>query len=147
MSQANIIVYPTDFSDASLAAIPWTKRMVSVLDADLHCVFVVEDPHMISPFYGGAIPMPSGQELAQNAQSTMDEFMQKNFGSLDGQPSNKVLIGRPAEKIVEYADSLQAAMIVMATHGYSGVKHLILGSTAEAVLRQSKCPVLSIRSE
>jgi nucleotide-binding universal stress UspA family protein len=57
-----------------------------------------------------------------------------------------VLVGRPAEEIVAYATDNKAALIVMATHGYSGVKHLLLGSTTEGVLRHAACPVLSIRT-
>jgi nucleotide-binding universal stress UspA family protein len=57
-----------------------------------------------------------------------------------------VLVGRPAEEIANYARDHDAAMIIMTTHGYSGVKHLLLGSTTEGVLRHANCPVLSIRA-
>ena len=55
------------------------------------------------------------------------------------------MVGRPADEILAYASEVDAEMIVMATHGYSGVKHLALGRTTEAVVRQATCPVLSIR--
>lgn len=146
MAEATTIIYPTDFSEASLAAIPWVKRMASMLDADLSCVFVVEDPRIIGPMYGGAIAMPTGQELAQAVQPKIEDFAKDHFGGLNGKVSASVLIGRPAEQIVEHADSVNAAMIIMSTHGYSGVKHMVLGSTAEAVLRHAKCPVLSVHA-
>jgi nucleotide-binding universal stress UspA family protein len=57
-----------------------------------------------------------------------------------------VLVGRPADEIVGYARDKSAQLIIMATHGYSGVKHVLLGSTTESVLRHASCPVLSIRS-
>jgi nucleotide-binding universal stress UspA family protein len=60
--------------------------------------------------------------------------------------TTKVLIGRPAEEVVSYAKSHNAALVIMTTHGYSGVKHVLLGSTTEAVLRHATCPVLSIRN-
>lgn len=147
MSEAKIIVFPTDFSDASLAAIPWVKRLAAVLDADVHCICVVEEPHIIGPYGVGTISIPSGEELAENTRPHLDEFAAKHFGEMSSSSLARVLIGRPAEEIVNYAGSLDAAMIVMATHGYSGLKHLVLGSTAEAVLRRAKCPVLSVRSE
>ena len=52
----------------------------------------------------------------------------------------------PADEIVGYARDKSAQLIIMATHGYSGVKHVLLGSTTESVLRHAGCPVLSIRS-
>ncbi|NND37905.1 MAG: universal stress protein, partial [Gammaproteobacteria bacterium] len=58
-----------------------------------------------------------------------------------------VLIGKPSEQIVEYANEIGAEVIVMTTHGYSGIEHVVLGSTTESVLRHSNCPVLSIRNK
>ena len=59
----------------------------------------------------------------------------------------KVLVGQPADEIVQYASDVEASMIVMSLHGYTGVRHLVLGSTTESVLRRAGCPVLSIRTE
>ena len=89
---------------------------------------------------------PSGEELAKDTRPHLDEFTEKHFGELNGSAVAKVLIGHPADEIVNYADTLDAAMIVMATHGYRGIKHIVLGSTAEAVLRRANCPVFSVRS-
>jgi len=147
MSADKTLVFPTDFSDASLAAIPWARRLAAVLDADVHCICVVEEPHIIGPYGVGSIAIPSGEELAQNTGPHLDEFAAKHFGELSGASVARVLIGRPADEIVNYAESQEAVMIVMATHGYSGLKHIVLGSTAEAVLRRAKCPVFSVRSE
>jgi universal stress protein A len=147
MSTKTAIILPTDFSDLSLAALPWAKRMVAMQDAELHCVYTVEEPHI----YGSlgmdiaTIPMPTAQELADSAQIQLDTLVKEHLQGLEPAPVTKVLIGRPAEKIVEYADSVSADMIVMTTHGYSGVKHVLLGSTTEGVLRHANCPVLSIR--
>ncbi|MCL4720932.1 MAG: universal stress protein [Gammaproteobacteria bacterium] len=58
-----------------------------------------------------------------------------------------MLTGRPAETIVDYASEKGAEMIVITTHGHSGLKHVLLGSTTEGVLRRATCPVLSVRSQ
>jgi nucleotide-binding universal stress UspA family protein len=58
-----------------------------------------------------------------------------------------VLVGRPSTEIVDYASEVHAEMIVMTTHGYRGVKHVLLGSTAEDVLRRATCPVLTVRAD
>ena len=77
----------------------------------------------------------------------MEKFSAENLSDLEQAPVTQVLSGRPAEQIVAYANEQDAAMIVMATHGYSGVKHVLLGSTTEEVLRHADCPVLSVRSK
>jgi len=147
MSTKTTIILPTDFSELSLAALPWAKRMAAMQDAELHCIYTVEEPHI----YGSlgmdmaTLPMPTAKELADSAQIQLDLFVKENLQALEPAPVTTVLIGKPAETIVEYADSVSAALIVMSTHGYSGVKHVVLGSTTEGVLRHANCPVLSIR--
>jgi nucleotide-binding universal stress UspA family protein len=69
------------------------------------------------------------------------------LGDLDNSPISKVLVGRPAEEITNYAKEIDAQMIIIATHGHSGITHMMLGSTAEGVVRQAICPVLTIRSQ
>jgi nucleotide-binding universal stress UspA family protein len=147
MSEIKTIVFPTDFSEASLAALSWAKRFTAILDADLHCVYVVQEPHIYAAFDISAVPIPSLEELGNSARSQLDDLVKEHFSGATGTSVTKVLVGRPANEIAEYADSMDAAMIIMATHGFSGVKHVLLGSTTEAVQRQASCPVLSIRSE
>lgn len=146
MAGNTVIVFPTDFSDSSLQALPLAKRMAAVMDAEVHCVYTVEEPHIYATLDMGPVPIPTAQELADTAKTRLDSFVSENLGGLDKPPAAKVLIGRPAEEIVAYAKQVNAEMIVMSTHGYSGVKHVILGSTTEAVLRQAECPVLSVRA-
>ncbi len=147
MSEIQTIVFPTDFSEASLAALSWAKRFAAILDAELHCVNVVQEPHTYAAYDMGTVTMPSLEELSIGAQSQLDDFVKEHFSGATSTSVAKVLVGRPANEIADYADSMDAAMIIMATHGFSGVKHVLLGSTTEAVQRQASCPVLSIRSE
>ncbi|HHQ14629.1 MAG TPA: universal stress protein [Chromatiales bacterium] len=146
MSDNNVIVFPTDFSELSLQALPMAKRMAAVMDAELHCVYTVEEPHIYATLDMGPVPIPTAEELAESAKVRLSNFVKEHISGLDKPVATKVLIGNPAEEIVRYADEVHAEMIVMTTHGYSGVKHLLLGSTTEGVLRHAKCPVLSIRT-
>ncbi len=57
----------------------------------------------------------------------------------------KVLEGRPVDEITGYAKEAAAEMVVMSTHGRSGLRHLLIGSTAEGVVRHAECPVLTVR--
>jgi universal stress protein A len=147
MADQNIIVLPTDFSAVSLAAVKWGLRMSSVMDAQLHALYVLEEPHIYGTLEMGPLPVPTAEELRGSAEARMQKFVDKNLGSQDPPAVGKVLIGRPAEGIVQYASDAGASMIVMALHGYTGVRHLMLGSTTESVLRHAQCPVLSIRTE
>jgi nucleotide-binding universal stress UspA family protein len=84
--------------------------------------------------------------LADSAKTRLADFIKEHFSGLESTPIAKVLIGPPADEIVGYAEEVGADMIIMTTHGYSGVKHVILGSTTESVLRHASCPVLSVRN-
>lgn len=149
MSKKIAVIVPTDFSETSVSALPWARRMTGLPDAQLHCIYIVEEPHI----YGtlgmdmATVPMPTAQELANSAEQQLDAFVAEHLSDLKPRPVTEVLIGKPADQIVSYADSVSGALIVMSTHGYSGVKHALLGSTTEAVLRHANCPVLSIRSQ
>jgi nucleotide-binding universal stress UspA family protein len=147
MADQNIIVLPVDFSALSEEALPWVRRMAAVLNAEIHCIFVVESPH----FYGSLdmttpIAIPTAEEIAESINPQLHAFVDKHLGGQQPAATGKVLIGRPADMIVGYARDCKAAMIIMTTHGYGGVRHVLLGSTTEAVLRHAECPVLSVRS-
>ena len=144
---SNVIVFPTDFSALSLKALPIATRMASVMDAELHCVYAVEEPHIYATLDMGPVAIPTAEELASSAQNRLNNFVSEHVKGLSKPAVGKVLVGRPAEEIANYAEEHGAETIVMTTHGHSGVKHLILGSTTEGVLRMASCPVLSVRAD
>lgn len=145
MASQNMIVVPTDFSQLSVAALPWAQRLAAQLQAEIHCIYVVEEPHIYATLDMGPVPIPSVEELTRSAEKRMENFATAHLGNIPN-VKTRVLMGRPAEEVVRYARERHAAVIIMTTHGYSGVKHLLLGSTTEEVLRHAHCPVLSIRS-
>jgi len=146
MAAKNVLVVPTDFSERSLTALPWVRKMAETMQADIRCIYVVEEPQIYSTLDMGPVAVPSVTELVKSAEVHLDSFIKANIKAFGSPPKAAVLVGRPAEEIVNYAKENDAAMIVMTTHGYSGVKHLVLGSTTEGVLRHASCPVLSIRA-
>ena len=145
MAARNVIVFPTDFSAQSAVAIAWVRRLMTPADSELHAVYVVEEPHIYTSLDMGPIPIPSVEELSQSAERRMANFAAEHLAGL-GQVVHRILVGHPSEAIVQYAGECAASLIVMTTHGYSGVRHMLLGSTTEAVLRHASCPVLSIRA-
>ena len=146
MPDQKVIVFPTDFSDMSLAALPWARRMAALDGAEIHCIYVVEEPQIYATLDMGPVPIPSAEELSATARSRLEAFVSDHLSSADVRTRSQVLVGRPADEIVSYAKAHGAGLIIMTTHGYSGVKHMLLGSTTEGVLRHASCPVLSIRN-
>lgn len=146
MSDGNAIVLPIDFSELSMAAVPWAKRMAAVTNGTVHCVYTVEPPQVYSALdMAPAVPLPTADELNESAKQQLDTFASEELAGIATE--THVLIGKPAEQIVQYAKEVDAELIVMTTHGYSGLEHVVLGSTTESVLRKASCPVLSIRSK
>jgi universal stress protein A len=147
MSEALKIVIPTDFSTESLAVLDWVKRLSDRGHAEVHCVNVVQDPILYMPIAPGVgmASIPTIDELQRISETSLKSFVETHMFDLEPLPVTKVLVGRPAEEIANYAKEIDAQMIVIATRGQSGLAHMVLGSTAEGVVRAAKCPVLTVR--
>jgi universal stress protein A len=141
------IVFPTDFSDISIGALSWALDMADTLDASIHCLYVVEEPQIYSTLDMGAVAIPTAGELVESAESRIQAFTTKHLSNSPHGHESKIVVGHAATEIVNYANKTSATLIVMTTHGYSGMKHVLLGSTTEDVLRHASCPVLSVRSK
>jgi universal stress protein A len=141
------IVFPTDFSELSTAALPFAMDLADKYDAALYCIYVVEEPQIYSSLEMGTVAIPTSGELLESAKSRMQKFAAEYLGKAPHGSDTEVVIGHAATEIVKYAKSVDAGLIVMTTHGYSGMKHMMLGSTTEDVLRHAGCPVLSIRGD
>ena len=115
------ILVPTDFSQTSDAALAQARELASALGASLHLVHVVEDASR-SECLAASLEAGLGYETA-------------------------LLTGPAARTIVEYATTRRFDLIVMGTHGRTGVAHLLLGSVAEQVVRTASCPVLTVREQ
>lgn len=147
MSDKSVIILPIDFSELSLAALPWARRMAAISNAEIHCIYTVEPPHIYSALdMAPAIPLPTTEELAESAQGQLDTFVTEHLSGIEPAPVSAILTGKPSDQIVAYAAKVGAELIIMTTHGHSGLAHVLLGSTTESVLRHAECPVLSIRS-
>lgn len=139
------IVVPIDFSDASKHAAQYAAALARRLDASLHLVHVLEPSEMVTgtfEFYGG----PSAEYLDRLYWSKRSQLIAVS-ASLDGdvRVTNEVRHGTPAESIRDAAVDYGADLVIMSTHGRSGLSHLLMGSVAEQVIRTARCPVLVIR--
>jgi len=143
------IIFPTDFSTASLAGLPWAKRMARVMESQLHVIYAVEEPQIfrVLEMEVDQAALPDIKELTAGAEKRLHAFIAAQLDGYDLPIVTRVLVGNPSDEIVRYADEVAAAMIVIGAHGYSGVRHLILGSTTESTLQHARCPVLCVKAE
>jgi len=148
MSKAFKIVVPTDFSEASLEVLRPLKELCGGREAEVHCVNAVHQPMIYMPMMAGAatVEIPMTDQLQNLSQQSLEAFVAEHMNDLGTQPIAVVRVGRPATEIVDYADEIGADMIAIATRGHSRLAHVLLGSTAEGVVREAKCPVLTVRS-
>jgi len=132
---------PTDGSEGMKEVIDHAVALATEHDAALHGLYVINTASLTD------LPMESSWEglnraLEQEGRTALNEIEQRAV-ELDHETS--ITDGSPAAEIVRYAEENDCDLIVMGTHGRSGVGRLILGSVAERVVRSSSVPVLTIR--
>ncbi|MGH9773214.1 MAG: universal stress protein [Candidatus Acidiferrales bacterium] len=132
------VLCPIDFDVNSLAALDLARDLVRENGGTLYVLHVVRPPNPV------VIPAPMLLERASHfARIRLDEVALESLGDID----HRLLLraGRPAQQIINAIREFDAHMVVMATHGRSGVPRFFLGSVAESVIRESPCPVLTNR--
>jgi nucleotide-binding universal stress UspA family protein len=137
---AQKILFPTDFSPASEEAIRWATSLCRDTGATMLIVHVEEPPMAYGggELYYGLEDDTSREELRKNLASVIPTDATVSF-------EHMLLVGDPAKAIADIAESQHADMIVLGTHGRTGITRFLMGSVAEAVVRKAKCPVLTIK--
>jgi len=150
MEKIDKMLCPVDFSEPSNAALRAAAELAKRYSASILLAHAINeiDPAP-SPSYTldshvmEQIPHLMGQ-MTDNAHRAMQVLINNQIES--GMPvDHRVVVGEPARSIVQLAEDEQVDLIVMATHGRSGIKGLFFGSVAEKVVRSAACPVLTIR--
>jgi universal stress protein A len=139
------IVVPTDFSLPAEKALKYAIPFARQFGATITLVHVVDGDR-----YPSFVPMELErkrifQSLTDYAEGQMKKLEQRFAPEGPIAPRSIVKTGKPYEEIVKIAGQMKADMIIMSTHGYTGLKHTLLGSTAERVVRHASCPVLTVR--
>lgn len=148
MIKLDRILVPTDLSEFSKHAMRYGCEFANRFNAELHLLNIVQDVVAMVPEPGMAFPAPGEylQELQQASTKALAELPDPSW--LRGvNVVRHVRIGTPFLEIVRYAKETGIDLIVIGTHGRSGLAHVLLGSTAEKVVRKSPCPVLTVRPE
>jgi universal stress protein A len=142
------ILFATDFSENSAKARQCAVDYAKAFEADLCIIHVINSSSIGYPSLERGVPVDIRSAL-ETIQESVDKALQLLSAECSTSlPKVEVLsrIGVPAYEIVRFARENSVSLIVMGTHGWTGFKHLILGSTAENVVRTADCPVLTVRS-
>lgn len=146
------ILFPTDFSPATESARDYALELARQFDAELHLLHVIEDLAARLPEFGMGLAFPA---FVADSNARLRDYEQQAIAQLtaitpDGPAKLRrsviaVKEGRTHEQVHGYAKSHSIDLIVMGTHGRSGLAHVLMGSVAERVLQHAPCPVLTVR--
>ncbi|HVR37200.1 MAG TPA: universal stress protein [Methylomirabilota bacterium] len=139
------ILVPVDFSDCSRKALEYAVSFGKQFGATLLLVHVVEI------HYGGALYGPVDfpnleRDFLEDSENRLSALA-KEIRGRGVKVETQSVPGRAASRIAEMAGRTDADLILLATHGYTGLKHVFLGSTTEQVVRYAPCPVLVVREK
>ena len=138
------ILVPVDFSPHSEVALRYATEFAIQFDADLYLLHVVQYPLTVGPEEWN-VPLDEFEANLQESARQHLEAVDTAPLSDDARIRREVRIGSPSVEIVRAAREYEIDLIVVGTHGRTGLKHVLLGSVAENVVRQAPCPVLTVR--
>jgi len=144
MIKIETILFPTDFSKGSAQASELARTLCTLSGARLHVLHVISALSDRSNLrISTAMLSNMMNEFKEGAAQDMQQFCQENFADLD--VTTSIVVGASHEELLREATRIGADMIVMGTHGRTGLEKLLMGSTAEKVVRSSTIPVLTVR--
>jgi universal stress protein A len=150
MAFAGHILVPTDFSKASELAVEAAAMLAKDLGARVTAVHVYDPDALRPPSTLGFTTEHQERWIGEMERTIEQAFDQLRSGLLQGVREVETRIARdssPARGICDLARQLDVDLVVIATHGRTGVAHLLIGSVAERVVRHAPCPVLTLRSK
>lgn len=139
------ILVPIDFSDYSKSALRYAVNFAKLFDAEIILVYVVEPVIYPPDFSMGQIAIPTvTTEFDERAKEELNKLAKNEIPS-QVKVSTVIKSGKPFIEIIDTAVETNVDLIIIATHGHSGVEQILFGSTAEKVVRKAPCPVLTLR--
>lgn len=145
MKKIDKILFATDFSESSDNAFEYAQTMATAFNARLVIIHVINEPVDLRGFYVPHISFDKlEEEIRQGAEKMMRKFCETKLGGYADYESS-VVSGIPYEEILKKADAENVSLVVMGTHGRTGLDHVLFGSTAEKVVRKSPRPVMTVR--
>ena len=136
------ILVPTDFSENAGFAYAYARELAEKFEATIVVVHVAEP--ISYPIGPGQIAV-GWENLESELSTTIERNLEEALTAFDGLEARATRRdGSPFAELVRAARDEHADLIVMSTHGHTGIKHLLIGSTAEKVVRKAPCPVLTV---
>jgi nucleotide-binding universal stress UspA family protein len=138
------ILVPIDFSEHAEYVIEWASHLASEHASHLILLHVYHLPVEFQQLEGAYLP----PDFWANVKKEADQSLSRYVGELREQGLDVEAVvreGYPATVIVDEAEAQRADLVVIGTHGLSGLKHLLLGSIAERVVQKASCPVLAVK--
>ncbi len=147
MKEFSTILIAVDFSDSSDNAFQMALSIAKKFSAKLLIVHVINEPADLRGFYVPHVSFENlEKEIEEGAKKMMESFCRQNMHNFENFES-LIVSGLAYEQIIGQAEEKSADLIVLGTHGRTGLDHVLFGSTAEKVVRRSKLPVLTVRLE
>ena len=139
------ILVPIDFSDYSKKALQYSIDFAKQFNAEIILVYVIEPLMYPADLSMGQMVIPQSTVNLSEKSKIELELLAKN--EIGDQLNFDVLVktGKPFIEIIETASETDSDLIIISTHGHTGVEHLLFGSTSEKVVRKAPCPVLTLR--
>ncbi|MCX8072498.1 MAG: universal stress protein [Candidatus Binatia bacterium] len=145
--QLKKILVPVDFSKDSLRAAEYARNFAAPFKAQLVLLHVIEPIYYASPadMYAASPNLALLIEEQRKAAEAQLQDLATKFANQGAKVQTLIKSGSPAQVIADTAKRIKADLIIMATHGRTGLAHALLGSVAERVVRLAPCPVLTVR--
>lgn len=144
------ILIPVDFSDHALRALQYGMQLAEALGAQVDVLHVAMPVHVYEPldraiFGDAASSTELEQRMRAAAQTHLDEFVERLSEGERSRLGKRIEWGVPHQVITQLAERDGYDLVVVGTHGRTGLPHALVGSVTERVLRHAPCPVLAVR--
>jgi len=139
------ILFPTDFSEGSAQALTYAVDFAQKYGAKLYVIHVIYDVAKASGWYVPHVSMDAlYKDIQEGAKKELDNFGVKELAGIKN-IERVVETGVPYQEIMNFATKNKVDLIIIGTHGRTGIDRILFGSTAAQVVRNAPCPVLTVR--
>ncbi len=138
------ILCPVDFSEFTKDVVAYAADISRQYGAELHVLHVIPNLTYFTPYESFLTP-ENLVAMEKNIQDEVDRDFKEVLSAVDIDVRKVVRTGVAFVEIIDYAKTEGIDLIVMGTHGRSGIEHILIGNVAEKVVRKSPCPVMTIR--
>jgi universal stress protein A len=138
------IVCPIDFSEFTDEILKYAVNITKKFNAELHLIHIIPNLNYFIPYESFLTP-ENLVAIEKNIEKEVEKDFEKVTKDIDMPLKKIVKTGATFVEIIDYIKEEDIDLVVMGTHGRSGIEHILIGSVAEKVVRKSPCPVLTIR--